>query len=84
MAGRRKVAGTALLLLAALMFLASFLVAARTPIGRDLSQCRRNVPCDVNPDSSHRQNVFFLSMGATLMFFVGGVIVRSTGRDSDA
>jgi hypothetical protein len=84
MARRTKIVGTVLLVVAAVMFLGSFLVSARTPVGRDLSHCRVNVPCDVNPDPSHRESVFFLSMGATFMFFVGGVIVRSVGNRSDA
>jgi hypothetical protein len=77
-----RIAGTALLLLAALMFVGSFVVASKTPIGSDLTGCRVNVPCDPNADPSKRQEVFFLAMGATLIVFAGGVVVRSIGRRS--
>lgn len=77
---RFKVAGAALVFLAALMFIGSFLAASKTPVGRDLTGCRTNVPCDVDSDPSHRQNIFFLWMGAALVVFVGGVWLRSVGN----
>jgi hypothetical protein len=80
---RLKVAGTALLLLAALLFIGSFVAAANTPTGYDASGCRPNAACDPQTDSSNRQNVFFLWMGATLGVFAGGVWMRSVGNRSD-
>jgi hypothetical protein len=80
-----RIAGTSLLILAAVMFVGSFVAAAQTPIGRDLSGCRANVPCDPNSDPSKRQDVFFLAMGMTLVVFAGGLVLRSVGgRSSDA
>jgi hypothetical protein len=77
-----RIAGSALLVLAALMFIGSFVVAAQTPIGQDVSGCRVNVPCDPNSDPSKRQDVFFLAMGLTVAVFAGGVVLRSVGRRS--
>ena len=81
--GRRiRIAGSVLLILAALMFVSSFVVAAKTPIGRDLSGCQLNVPCDATPDPSKRQDVFFMAMGATLVVLTGGLVLRSVGHRS--
>jgi hypothetical protein len=77
-----KVAGAALLILAALMFVGSFVAAAKTPIGRDLSGCRAGVPCDPSSDPSRRQNVFFLGMGATLVLLTGGIVLRAVSHPS--
>jgi hypothetical protein len=78
-----KMAGTALLLLAALLFIASFFVAARTPTGYDLSSCKGATHCDALPDSSNRQRIFFLGMASTLIIFAGGVVLRSLGNRSN-
>ena len=77
-----RVGGAALFILAALMFFGSFLAAAKTPIGRDLSGCRVGVPCDVSSDPSRRQGVFFLGMGATLIVLTGGIVLRITSDRS--
>jgi hypothetical protein len=73
---RLRVAGTALLLLAVLMFIGSFVAASKTPI----EPCHPGIPCPLAPritDRSHRQEVFFLWIGATLIVFVGGIVLRS-------
>lgn len=77
---RLKIAGTALFLLALLMFVGSFVAAARTPMGRDLTGCQKGVPCDPSADPSHRQNVFFLWMGATLIVLAGGMSLRAAAN----
>jgi hypothetical protein len=80
---RLRLAGTALLLLAAVMLVGSFFAVAKTPTGYDLNSCKGPGPCDALTDSSTRQRVFFLGMGATLIVFVGGVWLRSiANRDA--
>jgi hypothetical protein len=76
--------GTAFLILGAFMFIGSFVVAANTPMGIDTRGCTPHRPCDVGADPSHRQSVFFVWMGATLIVFAGGVVLRSIGnRDAE-
>lgn len=75
-----RAAGALLLLIAVLMFVNAFVAAANTPLGKDLSGCRPNAACDPSTDPSHRQDVFFLWMGATLVVFTGGLILRSVGN----
>ena len=77
-----RVAGTALVILAAVMFVGSFVAAAKTPIGRDLTGCQVGVPCDVSSDPSRRQSVFFLGMGATLVVLTGGIVLRVASNRS--
>jgi hypothetical protein len=74
---RLRIAGTALLILAALMFVGSFIATAKTPPGYDLRECVGSGPCDTGNGIENRERVFFLWMGATLIVFVGGVVLRS-------
>jgi hypothetical protein len=82
---RFKVAGAALLLLAVLMFIGSFVAAANTPAGYDVNSCRGRAgqPCDPLPDSPDKHRVFFSWIGAALVVFVGGVWLRSVGSGPD-
>jgi hypothetical protein len=78
---RLRVAGTVLLLLAALLFVGSFVATSKTDPGIDLRSCRSSIPQPCDPSEGHnRQNVFFLWMGATLIVFVGGVTLRSVAN----
>jgi hypothetical protein len=79
---RLKVAGGALLLLATLMFVGTFVAVAKMP-SYDVSTCNRHSACDPSSNSSNRQRVFFLGIGATLIVFTGGVVLWSVGN-SDA
>jgi hypothetical protein len=72
-----------LLLLAGVMLVGSFVAASKTPIGRDLSGCQVGTPCDVSSDPSHRENVFFLWVGATLFVFAAGAVLRSMANGFD-
>jgi hypothetical protein len=65
------------------MFIGSFVAASQTPTGYDTRGCNANQPCDAPPDSSNRQRVLLLGMGATLIVFAGGVWMRSVGNRSD-
>jgi hypothetical protein len=78
---RFRIAGAALLLLAALMFIGSFVAASKTPIRRLHPVCPVGKTCDAGTgqDLGDRQKVFFLWMGATLIVFAGGVWLRSDG-----
>jgi hypothetical protein len=78
---RLRITGTALLLLAALLFVGSFFATAKTPTGHLVGSCTGDgIPCDARPDSSNRERVFFLWMGATLYVFAGGIWLRSVGN----
>ncbi|MEA2507892.1 MAG: hypothetical protein QOH48_2510 [Actinomycetota bacterium] len=79
---RLRTGGSVLLLIAVVMFVGSFVTASRTPLTRDLSGCHKGIPCDVSLDQSKREDVFLLWMGATLIVFVGGVVLRSVGNRS--
>jgi hypothetical protein len=80
---RLKVAGGSLLLLATLMFVGTFVAVAKMP-SYDVSTCKPTLgACDPSSNSSNRQRVFFLGIGATLIVFTGGVVLWSVGN-SDA
>jgi hypothetical protein len=68
-----------MLIVAALLFIGSFIAASKTPI----EDCHPGIPCPLAPritDRSHRQDVFFLWTGATLIVFVGAVGLRSAAN----
>jgi ABC-type uncharacterized transport system permease subunit len=79
-ATRYRVAGTILFLLAALMFVGSFVATAKTSPGYDLRECQGNHPCDTGNGVENRQRVFFSWIGATLVVFAGGVVLRSVAN----
>jgi high-affinity Fe2+/Pb2+ permease len=80
---RLRVAGTGLLIVAALMFVGSFIATAKTPPGYDMRECVGSGPCDTGNGVENRQRVFFLWIGATLIVLIGGVALRSVWNRSD-
>jgi hypothetical protein len=75
---RLRILGTTLMLLAALMFIGSFVATEKMPAVLDSSRCSAQRPCmDPRQDESNRDRVFSVWMGATLVVFVGGVWLRS-------
>jgi hypothetical protein len=79
---RLRMLGTALLLLAALLVVGSFVAVARMPT-YDVSTCIKTAPCDPSGNFDDRARVFFLWIGATLIVLAGGVWFRSVANRPD-
>jgi hypothetical protein len=80
---RMKITGTALLLLAGLMFLGSFLAGSKHSAGGNIGRCRLSARCDVNPYPGHSPYALLLSFGGTLIFLLGVMVVRSADSASN-
>jgi hypothetical protein len=80
---RMKITGTALLVLAGLMFWGSLLAGSQNSVGGNLGHCRLSARCDVNPDRGHSPYALVLSFGGTLILLLGAVVVRSADSASD-
>jgi hypothetical protein len=83
MGTRARVAGTVLVITAALVFLGGFITAARTPLSNPKlpPKCEHQA-CDAAASASNRQTVFYSWMGVALLVLVGGIVLRSTGNRS--